>query len=843
MTTAHDKDALEPNAFRATAKRGLRMVVGGVTDTQFPAKAYDFAATPCITLQSAIEEKGPVSASILGDLFKKLAPGEHIDFVHSICRRPAKLGAASATPYALRIDIACAAAKRESMKKLVADAMLTACPGFHFVPAIEHGDANRESPLPHIVQFVLAGAVVASNAVTPKVDDGLGALYPTSKRSAVARPQHWPFPGKLSNWALTAPLFEELELPDVLDVCVRVHGFSLNDEACKTLHKTLLRVLAGNLSVYHPDSPIATYSASEGLKEATADLVRHWLRHPVGYAIDCVVYSSTDLGEIAQRRIARDVFGDRPFECVRRTGKFDEPTFALPTLTWAITPEQGIPALMPAQWRLHTIGIPRHFAAPQVTPPQTGAWLGATVCGHRSTKVALPAASRSRHVAIFGSSGSGKSNFMRQIIAQDIADLFRLPGVGHITSHDDDHRCVLDMIPPERAKDVVRIDTSDLLNTVCINPLEGMRENPVHAQFVVNEVMSLIDMLFEGKDTSGPVTRNNIRNLLLLTGSIPAEAGGATFINALRILEDSDFCDYVMSKCRDRNIVSSWEKFKRTTSSENGYAAWLHHMMARLSPFVNNPIMKRLINRPDSTFDPAAAMRDGKIVLINLSKGVLQDTEVQVLGSLLLMKFFGAALARGHLPAEQRRPFHLFVDEFQTLANDSSPRLFSEARKFNLFLTTSNQTLSQLNNRWGRSSITESILANTATKFLFRLGPADCEMLKNFFSPQFNEAAMTNLPDFHAVACMSDNNCPVPPFAFRASLATGDPELHAPACDVIRWSDEKYAVPVAEANQELMKLYNISAESLGITPPPENEKPKEESRSLFHSLTNEATAA
>jgi hypothetical protein len=242
--------------------------------------------------------------------------------------------------------------------------------------------------------------------------------------------------------------------------------------------------------------------------------------------------------------------------------------------------------------------------------------------------------------------------------------------------------------------------------------------------------------------------------------------------------------------------------------------------MAPIAPFTTSPIMKRLLSRPDSSIDLAQAMRDKKIVLFNLSKGVLQDTEAQVLGSLILMKFFSAALGRAKLPADKRPPFHLYVDEFQSFATDSVPRMFSEARKFGLCLTTANQSLGQLQNRWGRSNIAESILANTATKFLFRLGPADMDTLQPFYKPQFGEETMANLPDFHAVACMSDHNRPLPPFVFRANLVSPNPLGHMPAESMRELSRQRYSIPTEQANQELMKLFDLSPESLGAVEVP-----------------------
>jgi hypothetical protein len=815
-----DSDSMQSCPINAVRHSGLRLVANRrdeACESNDVQSVPSVVLKPCVVLKSALFDKNLVATSVLTNLFKNLRHGERIEFIHRI-HRPVSQHTLVTQPYSFSVKVACAPEHTVDLKNKVAETLLTAYPGFHF--EVQTGSLEkltRIGQLTHVLQFAPSGVVVTAKPADTRFEQNawkknstLGKLMGGERDES----RHvWPFPKELANWPLTAPLYEPMELPETVEINIRVHAFSLNDDMCEELHKTLFRVLSGNLVVFHPDSPIASYSSSAELATSAAELVRSWLRHPSGYAVDCVVRSNASLGEVARRRLAADVFGGRPFEMVRRFDLSEPKPLAQPTLAWACTPEQGVPALMPGQLLLPSLAIPRHYPVPAMAPPLLGPLLGTTVCGRRSSVVALPPESRSRHVALFGATGSGKSSLLTQMIAEDIADPQRSCGVGLIDPHGDLYQRVLSMIPPERAGDVVLVDTSDIFNTACINPLEGMQDDPLHAQFIVGEIMYLIEMLFEVKDSSGPMARANLRHLLLLSASHPGRHG--TFLDAARILEDTEYSDYMLSKCKDRNVVDYWQKFKQTRGTDHGFGEWIPYLMARLSPFTSSPIMKRLINRPDSTIDLAQAMADKKIVLFNLSKGVLQDIECKILGSLILMKFFSAALGRARVPAEQRAPFHLYVDEFQTFATDSMPRMFSEARKYGLCMTTANQSLGQLNNRWGRSNIAESILANTATKFLFRLGPSDMETLQPYFRPQFDAETMATLPDFHAVACMSHQNRPLPPFVLRANLAASNPDKHVPAADLLNLSRRRYTVPTDQANKELMKLYELSAESLG----------------------------
>jgi len=817
MTPATETDSPpdESAPISLDAAKRLRLISSRSDAAISTDDSTELPSTPCLVLKSAFVNKNIVIESELTELFRSLRPGERIEFCHGM-HRDESGNPPTGRPYRLRVRVAAADRVVESLKARVASVFASSFPDFHFVA----GGAATPAELVHVTQLVSSGVIATEKPAPQRFANDWGQNATLGRlMNAGQRPERQvlPFPDDLPSWAFSTPFTEPLLLPASAEICVRIHGFTLKAAACEALHRTMFRLQSGNLAVFHPASPVAEYSAATQLQDSMVNLLRQWLQHPTGFAVDCVVRSSEPLSAAAQKRIGSDVFGRRPFSSVR---VFDASTpldLALPEFAWAISSGQGLPALMPAQSVLGLLAIPRHYAAPTAPPPSiNGTMLGHTVCGRRSTAVHLPFASRSRHVAVVGATGSGKSSLLTQMMAADIADPERRCGIGLIDPHGSLYERVLEMVPPSRAEDVVLVDTSDVLSTACLNPLEGMKDNPLHASFIVSELMSLIDLLLEGHDTSGPMTRSNLRNLLLLAAATPGRH--PCLLDAVRILEDKDYAEYLMSKCKDRNVVEYWRNFMKTSSSSTGYVEWAPYMMARLTPFVSSPIMKRLLNRPDSTVDLGQAMQSKKIVLFNLNKGVLNDMECQILGSLILSKFFAAALGRARIPEAQRVPFHLYVDEFATYANDATPRLFSEARKFGLCLNVAFQSLSQLENRWARSNVSTSVLANTATKFIMRLGPADVGTMQPYFQPQFDAGEMTSLPDFHAVACMTDNNRPLPPFVLKANLATPDPAKHVPVKELEQRSRERYTVPIEHANRELAKLFELDLATLSGKP-------------------------
>lgn len=792
---------------RAKGAARLRLVHGNVrtAGVQGPAAQDAPQAVLHLPLLSVRDGTTSLSAGVALRAFSALRPGERLEFVHTFHARDALQSRAGRYVFEV-LAVASDGQAAARLGKVARDAMRMGFPSAQFGPPSQTGvDGAALEPMDHAWHLTLQPVIARRR---PSID-----------RLAVAGPfgstpvhHELPAPGSLPDWTFTVPFGQRMQLPPLTQIAIRIHGFELPAGECERIERCRQMLAGGSLVLFHSKSPSEDYAIAHALKEAQIGLLGAWLKHPKqGYALDCVIRSTSPIESAALDLIAADIFGQQEFlvrPCALAPG--DLPG-RIP-LAWALRPEQSLPGMFPAVQLVPALGVPRHFEPPAIVPPSDGgARVGHTVCGEASGAVALPDANRSRHIACFGATGSGKSTFLLKLLEQDMASPQR-HGVAVIDPHGSLVQDVLRHIPYSRVDDVILVDVTDTGRSASINPLAGMKGDPAYAQFVSNEIVSLIDTLFEGRDTSGPATKNHIRNMLLLAAHAGDREG--TFMDALRCLEDADFAELMVARSKDRSLRAYWDKFK-AARGDQGFSSWLPYLMPRLTPFCTSPAMRRLLNTPNRSVNIAQAMDLGKIVLFNISKAVLGDTECRIVGSVLLNQFFWAALARGKQPGVAHKPMHLVVDEFQSFATDSVPRLLAEARKFGLCLTTANQSLGQLRNQYGQPSIGQAVLANTATKLMFRLGPSDTDLMRPYFQPGFSDAEMTNLPDCHAVINMPGQGRPLPAFVAKIDRPVRDEARHASVARVINRAASKCTRPVYEVNEELAREFDVTLASMG----------------------------
>jgi hypothetical protein len=359
---------------------------------------------------------------------------------------------------------------------------------------------------------------------------------------------------------------------------------------------------------------------------------------------------------------------------------------------------------------------------------------------------------RRRHLYIIGKTGTGKSQMLEELVIQDVK---AGKGLAVIDPHGDLIDGIVSRIPPERAEDVIYFDPSDTERPMGLNMLEAYTEEQKH--FVVTSIVGLMYKLYDPQKTGiiGPRFEHAIRNAMLTVMSEP----GTTFIEVVRVLTDSNFVQELLPKVQDPIIRRYWtDQIAQTADFHKSEV--LDYIVSKFGRFVTNKLMRNIIGQSDSSFDFRKCMDEGKLLLINLSKGKIGEENSNFLGLILVPKILIAALSRQDVAEENRRDFYLYVDEFQNFATPDFAQILSEARKYRLNLTVANQFIGQM-----EEEVKNAVFGNVGTLITFRVGVTDANYLQHEYQPVFNEIDLINIDKFNAYVKTIVHNEPVKPFS------------------------------------------------------------------------------
>jgi hypothetical protein len=300
--------------------------------------------------------------------------------------------------------------------------------------------------------------------------------------------------------------------------------------------------------------------------------------------------------------------------------------------------------------------------------------------------VALSSEGRRQGTYILGINGTGKSNLILDIALQDIA---AGDGLCLMDPHGDLIEAVLERVPPERVDDVILFDPSDIDWPFGLNMFEcSDTSNPRVVDRVCSEVVLTFKKLFV--DFWGPRMEDLIRHMVLTLMATPE----CTMLDMLPMLTDAEARARYASRTTDPVLRHYWEQAfpdnKRTQSE------WVSSTLNKIGRFLTNPVIRNIVAQPKSSFDIREVMDSGKVLLVNLSKGKLGEDNAALLGSVLVGKILIAALSRAELRFEDRRAFHLIVDEYHSFATESFPTLQAEVRKFAIDTIVAHQYRDQL---------------------------------------------------------------------------------------------------------------------------------------------------
>lgn len=399
---------------------------------------------------------------------------------------------------------------------------------------------------------------------------------------------------------------------------------------------------------------------------------------------------------------------------------------------------------------------------------------------------------RSRHVYIIGQTGAGKSGTL-ELFA--LSDIFHGQGYAIIDPHGDFAVNNMRFIPGSRMKDVVYFNPADTAFPLGFNPLEVT--NPAQKTNISSEVIGVLKRMFG--ESWGPRLEYILRYTILALLDRPT----TTMLDITRMLTDKKFREDTLGYCQDTVVLNFW-RVEFASWNDKFVAEAIAPVLNKVGAFTANPVIRNIIGQPKSTFNIREIMDEGKILIVNLSKGLIGEDNASILGSFLVTKIQLAAMSRSDIPdIKDRRPFYLYVDEFQNFATDSFATILSEARKYGLNLTVANQYISQMN-----ETVRDAVFGNVGTMICFRVSADDAPILVKQFEPQFEANDLLQMHNRSFVINMVIGGEKTP--AFSARTLELPPAQTDNTLQIIENTRRLYSRSRAEVEQEI---------TLAIQPP------------------------
>lgn len=408
---------------------------------------------------------------------------------------------------------------------------------------------------------------------------------------------------------------------------------------------------------------------------------------------------------------------------------------------------------------------------------------------------------RSRHVYVIGQTGAGKSGLL-ELFA--LSDVYHNQGYAIIDPHGDFAVDNMRFIPANRVKDVVYFNPADTAFPVGFNPMEVT--DPNMKSNTSSEIIGVLKRMFG--ESWGPRLEYILRYTILALLDYP----NSTMLDITRMLTDKAFRKEVLTYCNDQVVMQFWT-IEFTSWNDKFQAEAVAPVLNKVGAFTANPIIRNIIGQPKSTFNIREIMDEGKILIVNLSKGLIGEDNAGILGSFIVTKVQLAAMSRADIPKiEDRRPFYLYVDEFQNFATDSFATILSEARKYGLNLTVANQYISQM-----QDTVRDAVFGNVGTSISFRVSADDAPILGKQFEPQFEPIDLLQMHNRHFIINMVIKGEKSPAFS-ATTLSLPSPQTDY-LQEIIAHSREHYARARSEVEKDIQDLLSKSGTSASSQPP------------------------
>jgi len=403
---------------------------------------------------------------------------------------------------------------------------------------------------------------------------------------------------------------------------------------------------------------------------------------------------------------------------------------------------------------------------------------------------------RRRHVYVVGKTGMGKTNMLENMAIQDIQDG---KGIGFVDPHGEAAEGLLDFIPASRINDVIYINPADINHPIAFNIMESV--DAEHRHLVAGGLMGVFKKIWP--DVWSARMEYILNNCILALLEYP----GATLLGVNRMLADPEYRKKVVDKITDPVVRAFWvQEYARYTQRYEVEATGA--IQNKVGQFISAPLIRNIIGQVRSAIDMQKVMDEGKILIVNLSKGRIGEDNSRLLGALMITKLQLAAMQRVDIPEEQRKDFFLYIDEFQNFATESFVNILSEARKYRLALILGHQYITQMDEK-----VRDAVFGNVGTLICFRVGAEDAEFLEKEFSPDFSTEDLVNLGKYNIYLKLMIDGLAGRPFSAQTLPPVPGPEKSNKE-KIIKVFRERYGTPRKEVEEKISRWTGSFTESV-----------------------------
>ena len=421
--------------------------------------------------------------------------------------------------------------------------------------------------------------------------------------------------------------------------------------------------------------------------------------------------------------------------------------------------------------------------------PERVTYFAATDSRGKRVPFGIKKKDRVRHMYVIGKTGMGKSTLLENMAIQDIRNG---EGLAFIDPHGGTVDKLLDYVPENRINDVVYFAPFDLDNPIAFNVMEDVGYDKRH--LVVSGLMAAFKKIWV--DAWSARMEYILSNTLLALLEYP----DATLLSVNRMYVDKGFRKKVVDNVKDPVVKDFWTKEFATYTDRYTQEA-TPAIQNKIGQFTSNPLIRNIIGQPKSSFDIRTLMDEKKILIMNLSKGLVGETNMRLLGSMLTTRIFLAAMSRADASAAtlDRLPHcYFFVDEFQNFANETFAEILSEARKYKLNLIIAHQYIEQM-----EEEVRAAVFGNVGTTVAFRVGPFDAEVLETVFSPEFMKEDLVNLGFAQVYLSLMIDGIGSRPFS-ALTIPPIEPPPRSYRTQVIEASRKNFAAPRSQIEESIV---------------------------------------